>query len=211
MLNKRLMLSFHPASDDAHLIAHGVAKKTGEKFDVWFNPIYGPSEGLVDITDKLPVLLTQEDFCLEKFHVSPEVFRDIAQSVAAGDAGTRYTRGKRLCHRYLQKHLKKVSKTELDFSDDKNNIHLSLALDTAHKSGEGLKSYVSVAVGSTGAGKTHSMVNQYLLQDKNKKNRRYFFFSAVPSDSSLKNLIKFANRNALEAGFFRVDISPDQD
>ena len=133
MLNKRLMLSFHPATEDAHVIAHGVAKKTGEKFDIYFNPIYGTSEGLVDINDKLPVLLTQEDYCLEKFHVSPEVFKDIAQSVASDGNGSRYTRGKRMCHRYLQKHLKKVSKTELDFSDDKNDIHLSIALDTTQK------------------------------------------------------------------------------
>ena len=52
------MLSFDPASDDAYIIAHGVAKKTGKKFDIWFNPIYGNSEGLVDITDKMPVLMT---------------------------------------------------------------------------------------------------------------------------------------------------------
>jgi hypothetical protein len=69
--------------------------------------------------------------------VAPEVFREIAESVAGGDVGTRYKRNKRLCHRYLQKHLKKVSKTELDFSDDKNNIHLSVALDTARKAGDG--------------------------------------------------------------------------
>jgi hypothetical protein len=52
------MLSFHPANDDSHMIAHGVAKKTGKQFDIWFNPIYGHSEGLVDITDKMPVLMT---------------------------------------------------------------------------------------------------------------------------------------------------------
>lgn len=205
------MLSFEPASPDAYILAHGESTKTKERFDIWFNPIYGPSEGLVDITDPAPVLMTQEDYALEKYHVSPETFREIVQSVVAGGAGTRYTRNKRLCHRYLAKYLKKVAKTELDFSDDKNNITLSVALDTSRKAGESKKSYVAVAVGSTGAGKTWSMVNQYLLQDKNKRKRRYFFFSAVPADSSLKNLIKFANKNALEPRFFRVDLAPEQD
>ena len=83
----------------------------------------------MDINDKLPVLMTQEDYCIEKFNVTPEFFRQIAEAVASGDSGTRFTRNKRRLHRYLTKHLAKVAKTELDFSDDSSQ-DISIKHDT---------------------------------------------------------------------------------
>ena len=115
--------------------------------------------------------------------------------MAAGSPGTRLVRNKRMLHRFLTKHLAKVAKTELDFSDDQDEIELSIHLDTYRPENESKKSYVALAVGNTGSGKTYTLTHEYLLRDKNRENRRYYFFSAVPEDDSLADIIAFANRD----------------
>ena len=116
-----------------------------------------------------------------------------------------------MLHRYLTKHLARIAKTELDFSDEKDDIILSLHLDTSRKQGESKKSYVATAISSTGAGKTYTLVHEFLLKDKNKKNRTYFYFSPVPADRSMDDLIKFANRDPFNKRFMRVELDPDEE
>ena len=203
------MLSFEPARKRSFKIANAKNNTTGEKFELYFNPIYGKGESLVEIEDKMPVLLSQEEVCLERYHVSPEDFKKIAQNVASGGTGVRLLRNKRMCHRFLLKHLRKVAKTELDFTDE--DITLSLHLDTDRKRGEPKKSYCCLAVGNTGAGKSYTLTHEFLLRDKNKKNKTYYFFSAVPEDESLDALIKFANRDPTDKRFFRVNLNPDEE
>ena len=188
------MLSFEPAHKNATKIADAWNKTKNSRFEIWYNPIYNSKESLVEISDKLPVLLSQIEYCLEKYSVTPETFRQVADDVAAGGSGTRLVRNKRMLHRYLTKHLAKVAKTELDFSDEQDDIELTLHLDTKRRGS--LKSYVCLAVGQTGSGKSYTITNEYLLRDKNKANKRYFFFSAVPEDESLKNIIRYANRDS---------------
>ncbi len=205
------MLSFEPAAKRSFKIADGLNKTTGEKFELFFNPIYGSKDSLVEIEDKLPVLQKEEEFCLEKYNVSPEMFRTIAENVASGGSGVRLVRNKRMLHRYLSKHLRKIAMTELDFSDEKDDIQLSLFLDTSRKKGETKKSYVTTAISNTGAGKTYTLVHEFLLKDKNKKNRKYHYFSPVPTDESMNDLIKYANRDPAEPRFFRVTLDPDEE
>ena len=50
---------------------------------------------------------------------------------------------------------------------------------------------------------------EYLLKDKNKANRTYYFFSAVEEDESLCNLVRYANRDPLNVRFHRVNLAPD--
>ena len=52
------MLSFEPALSRSTKIADAHKKTTGEKFQIWFNPIYGSKDSLVEIDDKMPVLLS---------------------------------------------------------------------------------------------------------------------------------------------------------
>ncbi len=52
------MLSFEPAVKRSVKIADAHNKTTGEKFQIWFNPIYGSKDSLVEIDDKMPVLLS---------------------------------------------------------------------------------------------------------------------------------------------------------
>lgn len=203
------MLSFEQAHKRSVKLADGVNNTTKEKFEIFFNPIYNSKQSLVEVQDKLPVLLSQEEVCLEKYHVTPETFRELSTDVARGGTGTRLQRNKRMCHRYLTKHLAKIAKTELDFSGE--DIRLSLHVDTSRKKGESKKSYVTTAISNTGAGKTYTLVHEFLMRDKNKNNRTYYYFSPVPTDESMKALIKFANRNPEEPRFFRVDLDPDEE
>ena len=148
---------------------------------------------------------------MEKYNITPEVFRKIADDVAGGGPGTRLIRNKRMCHRHLTKHLKKIAKVELDFSDETDDIRLSLHLDTNRKRGESKKSYVTTAISNTGAGKTYTLVHELLLRDKNKNNRTYHYFSPVPVDESLDDLVKFANRDPGNERFIRVNLDPDEE
>ena len=50
------MLSFEPAVKRSFIIADAENKTTGEKFQLWFNPVYN-KDSLIEISDKLPVLL----------------------------------------------------------------------------------------------------------------------------------------------------------
>ncbi len=205
------MLSFEPAVKRSFIIADAHNKTTGEKFHLWFNPVYNSKDSLIEISDKLPVLLAQEEVCLEKYNVSPEIFRNVAENVASGGSGVRLVRNKRMLHRYLQKHLAKIAKSELDFSDEKDEIILSLHLDTSRKKGASKQSYITTAISNTGAGKTYTLVHEFLLKDKNKKNRTYHYFSPVPADESMNDLIKFANRDPANLRFMRVELDPDDE
>ena len=51
------MLSFEPAHKRAIKLADGVNNSTRERFEIFFNPIYNSKDSLVEIHDKLPVLL----------------------------------------------------------------------------------------------------------------------------------------------------------
>ena len=205
------MLSFEPAAKRSFKIADAHNKTTGQTFELWFNPIYNSKDSLIEIEDKLPVLLAQEEYCLEKYNITPEVFRKIADDVAGGGPGTRLIRNKRMCHRYLTKHLKKIAKVELDFSDETDDIRLSLHLDTNRKRGDSKQSYCTTAISNTGAGKTYTLVHELLLRDKNKNNRTYHYFSPVPADDSMDDLIKFANRDPGKDRFIRVNLDPDEE
>ncbi len=52
------MLSFEPAVKRSVKIADAENRTTGEKFQIWFNPIYGSKDSLVEIDDKIPVLMS---------------------------------------------------------------------------------------------------------------------------------------------------------
>ena len=119
-----------------------------------------------------------------------------------------------MLHRYLTKHLAKVAKTELDFSKDSgetDDIVLSLHLDTYREPKESKKSYVLLSVGNTGAGKTYTTVHEFLMKDKNKEKRRYFFFSAVPEDDSLKAIVDWANKKPMNQRWFRVNLDEEEE
>ena len=116
-----------------------------------------------------------------------------------------------MLHRHLTKHLARIAKTELDFSDEKDEIVLSLHLDTSRKQGESKESYVATAISNTGAGKTYTLVHEFLLKDKNRRERKYHYFSPVPADKSMDDLIKFANRDPLDKRFMRVKLDPDEE
>ena len=119
-----------------------------------------------------------------------------------------------MLHRHLTKHLAKVAKTELDFSKDSgetDDIVLSLHLDTYREPKESKKSYVLLSVGNTGAGKTYTTVHEFLLKDKNRDKRRYFFFSAVPEDESLKAIVDWANKNPMNQRWFRVNLDEEDE
>ena len=54
-------------------------------------------------------------------------------------------------------------------------------------------------------------MHEFLLKDKNKKRRTYHYFSPVPADRSMDDLIKYANRDPFNKRFLRINLDPDEE